>query len=316
VTPVVEDFVLLRRTSASVDGAVLRGLPAPPRYLRDRIVEGAFDLTPHAETARLVVGRSLADRLGLAVGQTVTLFSMRSDTPGTSLSPQRPRIKPFVVGGIYETSLTTVDDLYIFTDVQTARRLTGTAPDAVHHFDLSVRDITRVDSVAANVEQTLGFPISARTIYQQYSGLFAWINLQEGIVPLVIGVIVLVAAFNIIGALLMLILEKTREVGVLQSLGASPRALQRLFLNVGLLIGVFGTGIGMALALVLGWIQKTFRVIPLPAEAYFMKTAPIELNPVDFVVVGVVTLLLCAAAAYIPARVAARIEPVRAIRFE
>lgn len=320
ITPVVEDFVLLRRSATAVDGAVLRGVPALPEYLRTHMSEGTATLSPSASSARrdaapLIVGNALAQRLGLSVGQTVALFSMRSATVSAS-SLRRPRVQSFVVRGIYETSLTTVDDLYVFTDARTARRLTGTEADAVHHFDLRVRDLSRVDSVAADVERTLGFPASARTIFQQYAGLFAWVNLQEGIVPLVIGVIVLVAAFNIIGALLMLILEKTREVGVLQSLGASPRMMKRLFLNVGLLIGMFGTGAGMVLALGLGWIQKTYAVIPLPAEAYYMTSAPIELNPVDFVVVGGVTVVLCALAAYVPARVASRIEPVRAIRFE
>lgn len=317
VTPTVEDFVLLRRSSDALDGAALRGVPSPPSYLGDRIVEGTFQLTPGPDgNASLVIGGSLARRLDIDVGQTVTLFSMRSDGGGSAISVQRPRVRSAVVRGIYETSLTTIDDLYVFTDLSTARGLTGTPSNAAHHFDLRVHDVSRVDSLAAQIEDDFGFPIAARTIYQQYAGLFAWVNLQEGIVPLVIGVIVLVAAFNIIGALLMLILEKTREVGVLQSLGASSRMMRHLFLNVGLLIGGVGTSIGMALALAVGWIQKTFEVIPLPAEAYYMTTAPVELNPVDFVVVGVVTIVLCALAAYIPARVAARIDPVRAIRFE
>ena len=128
-------------------------------------------------------------------------------------------------------------------------------------------------------------------------------------------VIVIVAAFNIIGTLLMIILEKTREMGVLQSMGTSRRLLRRLFLWLGILIGVVGTAIGEVAALLLAVIQKEFQVIPLPAEAYYMDTAPIELNPVDFVVVAVVALVLCALSAYVPARVASRIDPVRAIRF-
>jgi lipoprotein-releasing system permease protein len=194
----------------------------------------------------------------------------------------------------------------------------GMETGAVSRFDVTVRDISSVDSVAAQLESNLGFPASARTIYQiqPYSSLFAWVDLQQGIIPLVIGVIVIVAAFNIVGTLLMMILEKTREIGVLQSLGASQKMLKRLFLALGLLIGAVGTLFGSALALSLGLIQKQFGIIPLPAEAYYMTTAPIQLNPLDYLVVGGITLLLCCLAAYIPARVAARIEPVRAIRFQ
>jgi len=132
----------------------------------------------------------------------------------------------------------------------------------------------------------------------------------------VIGVIVVVSAFNIIGALLMMILEKTREIGVLQSLGASRKTMKRLFLLLGVLIGVVGTVIGESLALVLALLQQRFELIPLPAEAYYMTSAPVELRALDFGLVALVTLTLCGLAAWIPARVAARIEPVRAIRFQ
>jgi lipoprotein-releasing system permease protein len=323
VMPVVEDFVLLRRSSASIDGVALVGTPRAPQYLSERISDGRFALTAdtsaraasgRAPANGLVVGKQLARRLDLAVGDRVTAFSMRSGERGMAVG--RPRVTSFTITGIYETSLTNVDDVYVFTHVDAARDLTGVQPNQVSRFDLTLQDVSAADSVADAIEEKFGFPIAARTIYEQYAGLFAWVNLQESIIPLVIGVIVLVAAFNIIGTLLMLILEKTREIGVLQSLGASGQTLKRLFLMLGLLIGVAGTAIGEGLALGLGLLQKKFEIIPLPAEAYYMTTAPVELNALDFVLVAAVTLALCALAAYVPARIAARIEPVRAIRFE
>jgi lipoprotein-releasing system permease protein len=217
---------------------------------------------------------------------------------------------------VFETSLTNIDDLYVFSDIASTRGLVGIQANQVSRFDLTLRDVAAADSVARQIEDRFGFPVAARTIYEQFSGLFAWVNLQESIIPLVISVIVIVAAFNIVGILLMMILEKTREIGILQSLGASGRTVKRLFLVLGLLIGAVGTGLGMALALGLGLIQKHFQVIPLPAEAYYMTHAPVQLNPFDFLLVGSVALVLCGLAAYIPARVAARIEPVRAIRFQ
>jgi lipoprotein-releasing system permease protein len=222
------------------------------------------------------------------------------------------------VQGIFRTSLSSIDGQIVFTAAAPARSLTGLASSSVSRFDVTVTDFSRVDSVAAQLDRTLGFPATARTIrqIQPYSSLFAWVNLQQGIIPLVIGVIVIVAAFNIVGILLMMILEKTREIGVLQSLGTSQTTLKRLFLSVGLLIGMVGTTIGSGLAFLLSSIQKQFGIIPLPEEAYYMTTAPIALNPFDYLLVAVVTLVLCGLAAYIPARVAARIEPVQAIRFQ
>ena len=126
---------------------------------------------------------------------------------------------------------------------------------------------------------------------------------------------IIVAAFNIVGTLLMIILEKTREIGVMASMGASRQLLRRLFLWLGLFVGAVGTTLGLGIAYALALLQQRYAIIPLPEEAYYMDTAPIELNPLDFVLVGVISLTLCALAAYIPARFASRIEPLKVIRF-
>lgn len=318
VSAVVEEPILLRKSRESIDGVVLLGMERAPSYLADRIVEGRFDLRRDAKgRPGLVVGKELGTQLGLQVGDVVTAFALReAASKKSSIGVQPPRVKQFRVRGVYDTSLKNIDELYAFTDLSTARWLGSVPSGSVSRFNVSVRETSRIDSLAIQIEDRFGFPIAARTVYEQYAGLFAWVNLQQSIIPLVIGVIVIVAAFNIIGTLLMLILEKTREIGVLQSIGASGRTLKRLFLVLGLFIGAVGAGIGSAIAFVLAVIQQQFEIIPLPAEAYYMTSAPIELNPLDFAVVIVVTLILCGAAAYVPARVAARIEPVRAIRFE
>lgn len=317
VRPVVESFVLLRHTADAIDGVSLVGVEEAPSFMTGRLVDGRFDLATDAQQRPgLIVGKQLADRLGIEVGESVTAFSLRNRNGSTARSPVQPRVKQFEVRGIFETSLMNFDDLFVFTNLLAARTLNGLSTNEVTRFDVTVASITQVDSIAARMEREIGFPISARTIYQQYQGLFAWVNLQQGIIPLVIGVIVLVASFNIIGILLMMILEKTREIGVLGSLGASGSQLRRLFLTLGGLIGVVGVGIGEVLALGLGYVQMRFEIIPLPAEAYYMSTAPVSLNPIDFLLVAAVAFTLCLAAAYIPARVASRIEPVQAIRFE
>ena len=318
VAPVVEQPVLLRRTDDAIDGVVLLGVEQLPSYLRQRIQKGAFEVHPRdGGHPGLVVGQELASRLGLEVGQLVTAFALREETSGEpSFGVRTPRVKQFRVRGIYDTSLKNIDDVYVFSRVSTARWLGDVPSSSVSRFNVTVEDVSRIDSLATQIENRFGFPVSARTIYQQYAGLFAWVDLQQSIIPLVIGVIVIVAAFNIIGTLLMLILEKTREIGILKSLGTSGEALKRLFLVLGLLIGTVGTGVGSIVALSLALVQQQFGIISLPAEAYYMSTAPIGLNPLDFVLVGAITVLLCGAAAYVPARVAARVEPVRAIRFQ
>lgn len=316
--PVVQEFILLRRSANEIDGVSLWGAEHLPAFIEGHIVEGtaAFEV-PDSSPQGMLVGRQLARALGLSVGDVVTAFSMRTpEGDGLDVAMlRRPRVKQFRVTGIYETSLANFDALYVFTDIGNARDLLDYAPDAVTRLDLTLTDVRDADSTSARINRTWGFPIESYTIYEVYRNLFAWVDLQEQIIPLVIAVIILVAAFNIVGALLMIILEKTREVGLLRSLGVTARSLRRLFLLLGLLIGCCGTLIGEGLALGLALVQQRYEIIPLPAEAYYISTAPIELNPLHFVVVGVAAIVLCVAAAYIPARFAARIEPIRAIRF-
>lgn len=319
VAPVVQDFVLLRRSAAEIDGVVLWGTDSLPRYLRENLTSGSADFSPDTSGRRgVVIGEGLANSLGVGIGDLVTAFSVRSEDSGPTGSSGgvgRPRVAQYRVAGIYETSLQDFDKLYVFAGIEGTRELLGYAPDEVTRFDLYIEDRRKATEFARAVEDSLGFPIMARSVYEVWRGIFAWVNLQENIIPLVISALTIVAAFNIVGTLLMIILEKTREIGVLESMGASPRMLRRLFLWLGLLIGVAGTLIGEAVALVLALIQERYEIIPLPAEAYYMDTAPIALNGLDFLIVAVVALLLCVLASYIPARVASRIDPIRSIRF-
>lgn len=319
VASVVQELVLLRKNSVSLDGVVLWGTEQLPAYLDESVVQGTGLQPPagtdkEAEAAALVIGQRLAQKLDLAVGDAVTLFSMRNQRDRSATQLQPPRIRSFVIAGIYETSLAD-DELYVFTQLSTARDFFKYEAQQVSRLDLTLSDPALAGQVVARIEEAFGFPYMARTIYEVYRNLFAWVALQESIIPLVISVIIFVAAFNIIGTLLMLMLEKTSEIGVLSSLGASSRLLRRVFLAFGLLIGCVGVGIGAGLAFVLGVLQKRYDLIPLPEDAYYMKTAPIEMSGLDFLLVSGIALLLCALAAYIPARIASRIDPIRVIRF-
>ncbi len=314
VTPVVDEFALLR-SKAGIDGAVVTGtVEGNQAFLAEHLRAGTFSFAPDsAGRPGLVIGKQLADLLAVEVGSQLTAFSMREYGGGVTVA--RPRVRAFRVAGIYETGLADFDEVFAYTDLDVARALFGYEPDQVTRFDLQLDDIDRAGATANTITETFGVPILARSIFNVQQNLFAWVNLQQSIVPLVIGVIVLVAAFNIIGTLLMVILEKTREIGIILSMGCPADGVKRLFVWLGFLIGVVGTGLGMGLALVLALLQLQFGLIPLPQEAYYIDTAPVELSAVDFVLVAVVSLALCTLSAYLPARVASRTDPVRSIRF-
>ena len=313
VAPVVQEFVLLRKSSTRIDGVSIWGTDVLPAYLVGALQEGNGTFDPRQDgLVGMVIGRKLASSLALNLGDRITAFSLRNRA-GVGSVARTPKVKQFHVSGIFETSLANFDELYVFTDIATTRLLLEYRQDEVTRYDLSLHDGSDIQKVAEMIDADLTFPVMARSIYDVYRSLFAWVNLQENIIPLVIGIIILVAAFNIIGTLLMIILEKTREVGILSSMGASAASLRKLFLTLGLYIGASGVIIGEATALLLAWMQLRFSIIPLPEEAYYMSTAPVQLSIFDFIVVGILTLILCAASSYFPARFASSIEPIKAI---
>ena len=319
VEPAVIDFALLRGRreagQAGVDGAMLWGTsPSGQPFIGEHLTGGAFSFAPDAQgRPGLVVGARFAERLGLRVGDAVTAFSTRGLAQGQVDS--RPRVKTFHVAGLFRTGLGDFDDRFAYAEIADVRRLFAYAPDETTRLDLTLADRSRARATADAITTEIGPPVLARAIDDVQAGLFAWVALQQSIVPLIISILVLVAAFNIVGALLMVVIEKSREIGTVLAMGASRRSVRRLFVFLGLLVGIAGASIGAAVALGLGALQQEFEFIKLPADSYFLDSAPIEMSGFDVALTVSVAILLCTLAAYLPARAASRIEPIRSIRF-
>lgn len=314
VQPVVTEFVLLRKTRQDIDGVGLWGIDQFPAYLRKHIISGSGNLESSAG-ARLIIGNLLAENLGLTVGDQVILLATKNLSNTEKFLTVRPRLKQFEITGIYETSLIDFDQTYVFTDISTARQLLDYTSDQASRIDVMLQDVSEAQTVSLILEESLGAGVLARSIFEIYRGLFAWVDLQEAIIPLVISILILVAAFNVMGTLLMIVLEKTREIGIIASMGASRRDIQQLYLYLGLFVGGIGTAIGLFLAWGLGTLQLQYGIVGLPAEAYYMDTAPVAMHLSDFIIVSGVSVLLCLGAAYFPARIASRIPPLRVLRF-
>lgn len=318
VTPVISGFVLARgKGMGNIDGVQVWGVPKAPGLIQKQLIAGTTALEPKGNKKALLLGETFARLIGVKVGDTVVLYTQNREG-----NAQRPKITPAFVAGIYRTGLTEFDELFVYTHIENARALFHYFPDEVSRLDVILEKIQNATPVALQINDEMGIsstlrqPIQARTVYEVQAGLFAWINLQKQIIPLLIGIIIVVAAFNMIGMLLMLILEKTAEIGILQSMGASGKSIGKVFLWLGGMIGGVGIAIGVTLSLLFAFLQIRYRIIPLPAESYYMDAAPIAIDAIDFVIAAVVALLLCLIAAWLPARVAAKLDPITTIRFK
>jgi lipoprotein-releasing system permease protein len=311
VAPFVAREALIR-SKDGVDGILLKGID-PLRDVSSTatyIVAGRYEIDrERGGLPKLVVGKKLAARLSLNVGDRATIFGI-----GRLVEQSRFRVMQFVISGLYESGMSEYDDVYAFTDLEDAQTIFQLG-DAVTGYDIMVTRLDSVDAVAQQVKEMLGYPHYARTVFQSYRNIFSWIKLQKEPVPIILGLIIAVATVNIIGTLLMLVLGKTREIGILISMGATRWGITKIFLRQGMTIAFLGTILGNIVGGGLCMAQKELHFFSLPSDVYFMSTVPILVKPEYFVVVSALSLVLCFISALVPSRLAARLDPVYAIRF-
>ncbi len=320
VSPFIEHeaMIRVRRTRyvdvPSTDGLLLKGIL--PEYdntnLRREIVAGSYLLEKVGSMSPLLIGEKLARRLEIDIGDTVFVFGVKG-LP-SPLNP--PRVQSFVVTGIYQTGMSQYDDIYGYTNLEDAASLFNLPANSVSGYDVMVKNLGEVALTADVLQRVLGYPFYPRTMYQLYRNLFAWIELQKKPIPLIIALIILVATFNVIGTLLMIVLEKLNGIGVLKTLGATRRAITRIFLIKGAYIGALGTSIGAVLSFLILEIQAKYDLIRIPGSVYFMNTVPVSMNIWDFVVICSVAFLLSLVASYLPARAASGFDPLESVRFQ
>jgi lipoprotein-releasing system permease protein len=300
------------RSRLGVEGVYLKGIDTSRNdgRLARQITAGACPGPARRGPAPIAIGAGLARKLGVTVGDSVVVFAL----PAGSDASVAPRGARFAVAGLFESGMAEYDEVFAVTTLDAAADLFR-IPGQVTGYDVMVDDIAQVDTVAARIEAVLGYPHAARTVFSEYRNLFSWAELQKKLSPILLSLIVLVATVNIIGTVLMFVLDKSREIGVLKSLGAGVAMIRRIFHYQGMLIGAAGVVLGNALALVLLWIQLTWAPLSLPADIYYMNSVPVLLDPWNFAAVSALTLLLSYFTTIVPAIAAGRTDPVKIFRF-
>ena len=269
-------------------------------------------LTPPTEDdlPGILIGRQLAEQLGVDVGGTVSLL-----TDQGTLSPMGAVLRPrrAEVAGIFELGLQEFDAEWGFVTLDFARRLIGA--DASEMIQLRVDDIDAAPAIAQSIEAT-GDGYVAQDWSDLNASLFSALWIEKMAISITIGLIVMVAALQIVASLVLLVMEKSRDIGILKAMGTAPARISRIFMMQGLIIGIVGTAVGGIGGLVLCWVLDRYRLVRIPQDVYQIAYVPFVVEPLDFTIVVVAAVIICFLATIYPSRQAARLDPVQALRFE
>ena len=297
------------KTEDEILGMVLKGISSDfePSFFEQNLVEGEVPIYNDTLTSnKVMISKSVADILQLKLGEKLIMYFVE----------QPPRVRRFVIAGIYETGFTDFDDLIVMADIRHIQKLNGWESNQVGGFEILIDNFDKLDEITSKVYEQIPYNLNAQSIKEKNPQLFDWLDLQNINVRVILILMLIVGGVNMITALLILILERTRLVGILKSLGATNWSVRKVFLyNAAYLIikGLFwGNIIGLGIAL----LQQKFQFISLDPNIYYMSIVPINFNFMYILWLNLGTLLVCWLILIIPSIIITKITPVKAIRFE
>ena len=281
--------------------------------LQNSIRKGSADGLARADDAvpGILIGTDLAEQLEVDIGDTVQVFSGQGDlTPFTTV--WRPR--PFQVAGIFSLGLYPYDAGYGFTRLDVARRLLG--PEVPVYVELRVDDMFKAQEVVDAIVSRYGSEYIAEEWADRNRSLFSALWLEKMAISIAIGLIVMVAALQIVASLVLLVMEKSRDIAILKTMGCSTGSIRKIFMLQGLIIGIVGTAGGAAAGCALIYVLDRYKLISVPMDVYQISHVPFTLQLNDFLVVIAAAVVICFLATIYPSRQAARLDPAQALRYQ
>lgn len=298
------------QTEEEIQGVLVKGVHTDFNweFFKKHLKEGEIlAINDSSRIKDMLVSRQLSNKLNLKLGDKILMVFIANGVE---------RKRQFVLTGVYETGLEQFDRSVVLADIKHVQRLNGFEKDEVSGFEVIIdryEDLNKLDDI---VEEHVGYELNTVKITDRHSDIFGWLQLQDINVIIIISLMILVSAINMCSALLILILERTRLIGILKSLGSSNWSIRKIFLyNAAYLIAV-GLFLGNLLGLILCWLQDEFGLLKLPVESYYISTVPIHFDGLTFALLNLGTLLLCTLIMILPTYVVTKISPVKAIRFD
>jgi len=278
-----------------------------------RVARAADEGGGSVELGGILIGQELARQVNVGEGDVVNLISPLGKPSAAGMIP---RVKRFVVAGVFDSGMYEYDTSLAYMALADAQRFFET-DDAVGGIEVRARDLYGARELARRIEEAVGgFPYRARDWMEVNRNIFSALRLEKVVYGIVLCLIVVVAAFNILATLTMVVKEKRRDIAILKSMGAASGAIARVFVLKGAVIGVVGTLLGNVLGLLGCWVLARYQFVELPKDVFLVTTLPVRLDPTNVLIVSAVSIGICVLAALSPARRAAGLVPVEVIRYE
>lgn len=316
--PFIYTQVMLK-SSSGVSGAVLKGIDPKAEgriiknlqllLLRNGELEDKNSEYSDKDSG-IILGKELAEKLRVSKGDKIYLIS-----PAGMISPvgYLPSMKQYVVQDIFESGIHDYDESLAYINIKEAQRILR-MNDSITGIEVNVNDIYNARNVAQKIIDDLGFPYWARDWMQMNKNLFSALKLEKTVMFIILTLIVLVAALNIASSLIMMVMEKTKDIAILKAMGATDMSIRKIFVFKGMIIGTAGTGMGVGAGYILCKLLEKYKFIDLPGDVYYITTLPVRLIASDVLTIAASALIICFLATLYPAHQASKLNPVEAIR--
>ena len=316
-TPFIYAEGMLSAPGNSAKGIILRGID--PKTATNAITmlrklqAGSVEDLERDGAPGIIIGAELAKRLRLTLGSRVNLLSPQG---GKSAAGYQPKVHAFQVAGIFKTGMFEYDSSLAFVTLDVARHTMGLPNDFLTGYEFTVKDVFAVDEVAVDIAANIPSPFYVRTWTEMNANLFAALKLEKIGMFILLAMVVLIGSFSIVATLVMLVMEKTRDIAIMMSMGATRQMIRKIFILQGTIIGFIGTMLGYVLGLSVGYLLKRYQFIKLPENVYTLDHLPIIISVSDVLIIGVSAMILCFLATIYPSRQASSLKPTEALRYE
>ncbi len=296
--------------SESIEGVLLKGVEKNYDFnnIKNFLQEGSWLHFPDSGYSNEInLSVYTANRLKLKVKDKIFIYFIQSD--GSH------RVRPMIVAGLFKTGIDEYDKLYAITDIKLIQRLNNWKETEIGGYEIFIKDYRKVDTVSNQIADKLPSVWNSKTIKEVYPYIFDWLNLQNTTIAIALIIILIVATLNLVTCLIVLVLDRTKMIGILKAIGSPNASIQKIFLYHVSIITVSGIFLGNLFAFLLCWLQQRYGFITLPEDAYFISTAVVKLSWWQVLLIDAGTLLICFLVLIIPTLVIRKIQPAKAIQF-